>query len=81
MMQSSRSRSIRRLLPLPAALPAGFVSGIARASEVPYEPALPVLLGKSWALGYTLVFLGILLGLLAVLIPSMRKPLRKRDVY
>ncbi len=41
--------------------------------------ALPPLLAKSWALGYSLVFLGILLGMLAVLIPSFRKSVRKRD--
>lgn len=40
---------------------------------------IPVLLAKSWFLGYALVFLAILLGLLAVLIPSMRKSLRRRD--
>ncbi len=41
-------------------------------------PGLPLLLAKSWLLGYALVFLAVLLGLLAVLIPSMRKTLRKR---
>jgi hypothetical protein len=41
---------------------------------------LPVLWGKdSWLIGYALLFLGILLGMLAVLIPSLRKPLRKKD--
>lgn len=39
---------------------------------------LPTLLAKAWFLGYALVFLAILLGLLAVLIPSMRKTLRKK---
>ncbi len=41
---------------------------------------MPVLLAKSWLVGYALVFLAILLGLLAVLLPSMRKVLRKRDM-
>jgi hypothetical protein len=41
--------------------------------------ALPVLFAKSWLLGYALVFLCVLLGLLAVLIPSRRKTLRARD--
>jgi hypothetical protein len=41
---------------------------------------LPVLWGeKSWMIGYALLFLGILLGMLALLIPSMRKVLRKKD--
>ena len=40
---------------------------------------MPVLWGKSWLIGYALLFLGILLGMLAVLIPSMRKVLRKKD--
>ncbi len=38
-----------------------------------------VLLAKSWLAGYGLVFLCVLLGLLAVLIPSMRKTLRSKD--
>ena len=38
-----------------------------------------MLWGKSWLIGYALLFLGILLGLLAVLIPSMRKVLRKKE--
>ncbi len=41
--------------------------------------ALPFLLAKSWALGYTIVFLGILLGMLAVLIPSLRKVVRTKE--
>jgi hypothetical protein len=40
---------------------------------------LPILWAKSWLIGYALLFLGILLGMLAVLIPSMRKVLRKKD--
>ncbi|MBM4088578.1 MAG: hypothetical protein FJ276_04005 [Planctomycetes bacterium] len=40
---------------------------------------LPWLFGKSWAIGYALFFLAILLGLLALLIPSMRKTIQKRD--
>jgi hypothetical protein len=41
--------------------------------------AVPPLFAKSWGIGYALVFLAVLLGLLAVLIPSMRKTLRRRD--
>lgn len=41
--------------------------------------SMPILWAKSWLIGYALLFLGILLGMLAVLIPSMRKVLRKRD--
>lgn len=37
------------------------------------------LLAKSWAIGYTFFFLALLLGLLALLIPSMRKAIRKKD--
>jgi hypothetical protein len=40
---------------------------------------VPALLAKSWALGYTIVFLGILLGMLAVLIPSLRKVVRTKE--
>ena len=40
---------------------------------------MPVLLAKSSAMGYSLVFLGILLGMLAVLIPSLRKAVRKKE--
>jgi hypothetical protein len=39
----------------------------------------PVLYAKNWIIGYSMLFLGILLGMLAVLIPSMRKVLRKKD--
>lgn len=39
---------------------------------------LPLLLAKSWAIGYTIVGLAILLGTLAVLISSMRKVVRKK---
>ena len=41
--------------------------------------AMPWLLAKNWAIGYALFFLAILLGLLALLIPSMRKAIRKKD--
>jgi hypothetical protein len=40
---------------------------------------MPWLLAKSWALGYAFLFLAILLGLLAVLIPSMRKAIRVKE--
>ncbi len=49
------------------------------ASTTTTSSSVPVLLAKSWAIGYTLVFLAILLGLLAVVIPSMRKVLRKKE--
>jgi len=49
------------------------------AAAAPAALALPVLCGKSWMIGYALLFLGILLGMLALLIPSMRKVLRKKD--
>ena len=48
------------------------------ASQDPPNTLLPALLAKSWLIGYALVFLAILLGLLAVLVPSMRKTLRKK---
>ena len=53
---------------------AGSATGTASAAAT-----LPVLLAKSWAIGYALVFLAILLGSLAVLIPAMRKSVRKRS--
>lgn len=49
------------------------------AAAAPAALTLPVLCGKSWMIGYALLFLGILLGMLALLIPSMRKVLRKKD--
>ena len=41
-------------------------------------PGYPVLLAKSWLIGYAIVGLSILLGTLAVLISSMRKVVRKK---
>ena len=38
-----------------------------------------LLLAKSYAIGYALFFLAILLGLLALLIPSMRKAIRTKE--
>ena len=58
---------------------AWFVCATAHAASDTSTPDVPMLLAKSWALGYALVGLGILLGMLAVLIPSMRKSLRKKD--
>lgn len=56
------------------------VSSFILTTHVAYAGStMPVLIGKNWLLGYALVFLAVLLGLLAVLIPSMRKKLRKRD--
>ncbi|MFW6171301.1 MAG: hypothetical protein ACODAD_12490 [Planctomycetota bacterium] len=70
-----------RLLCLGAVITAAGVLG-SRPMTVEAGPvaaaAVPVLLAKSWFVGYALVFLAILLGLLAVLIPSMRKSLRKK---
>ena len=51
----------------------------AAAAAPPAALTLPVLCGKSWMIGYALLFLGTLLGMLALLIPSMRKVLRKKD--
>ncbi len=52
------------------------------AASTPPPPLgpLPVLWAKSWLIGYALLFLCILLGMLAVLIPSMRTALRKKDI-
>ncbi len=55
------------------------VATCAEAHEAWAASGMPVLLAKNWAVGYALVFLAILLGLLAVLIPSMRKVLRKKE--
>ncbi|MCU0961902.1 MAG: hypothetical protein MUF48_17540 [Pirellulaceae bacterium] len=52
----------------------------AAPTAVPSLGLLPVLWAKSWMIGYALLFLCILLGMLATLLPSMRKVLRKRDV-
>lgn len=60
-------------------LAAGLVSSLpAAASARGMIGTVPVLLAKSWFIGYALVFLAILLGMLAILIPSMRKKLRKK---
>ncbi|MDP6446836.1 MAG: hypothetical protein QGG36_02945 [Pirellulaceae bacterium] len=40
---------------------------------------LPVVLAKVWALGYALVFLGILLGLVPLAWPSRRKAEKKEQ--
>jgi hypothetical protein len=58
------------------------LSGPAGAAPtmLPALGLLPVLWAKSWLVGYALVFLCILLGMLAVLLPSMRKVLRKKDI-
>jgi hypothetical protein len=50
----------------------------AHAGPVADQLMLPVLFAKSWFIGYGLVFLAVLLGLLALLIPSRRKTLRRR---
>ena len=41
--------------------------------------SLPILFAKSAAMGYAIVFLCILLGMLAVLVPSMRKMVRTKE--
>lgn len=73
----------RGLRGLPAATLRGVLLLTGPAGAAPPAPPtfglLPVLWAKSWAIGYALVFLCILLGMLAVLIPSMRKPLRRRE--
>ena len=71
--------SIRRNMLVIAFFATLFFTHTAHAAAQRAALHLPVLWGKSWLLGYALLFLGILLGLLAVLIPSMRKVLRKRD--
>ncbi len=50
----------------------------AATSSSPFLFASPVLLAKSWLIGYAIMGLSILLGMLAVLIPSMRKVVRKK---
>ncbi len=40
---------------------------------------VPSLLAKTWAVGYLLLGLGVLLGIFAVTITSRRKTIRKRD--
>lgn len=75
------TRRIRHLRPLLVILLVCCLSSVVQAAESMQVSRLPVLLGKSPAIGYALVFLCILLGLLAVTIPSMRKPLRKKDTY
>jgi hypothetical protein len=72
--------TIRRNILVTTFLAALFVTHTAHAASQRAAIHLPVLWAKSWLIGYALLFVGILLGLLAVLIPSMRKVLRKRDV-
>ena len=72
-------RLIRRSALLTATGTLSLVTTAAHASQSSINLATPTLLAKSWLLGYALVFLAILLGLLAVLIPSMRKVLRRKD--
>ena len=72
-------RLIRRGTILAAAGALSLLTASAHASQTLAVSSMPVLLAKSWALGYALVFLAILLGLLGVLIPSMRKSLRKKE--
>ena len=71
--------TLRRGTLVIAFLTTHLVAHTAHAASLSAALQLPVLWGKSWLIGYALLFLGILLGLLAVLIPSMRKALRKKD--
>ena len=71
--------TIRRNILVTTFLAALFFTHAAHAAAQRAALHLPVLWGKSWLIGYALLFVGILLGLLAVLIPSMRKVLRKKD--
>ena len=73
--------STRRTITSATLFAALLVSSTAHASQAGSVSALPILLGKQWAIGYAIVFLCILLGVLAVAISSMRKALRKRDGY
>jgi len=54
----------------------------APASAAPWPTIIgtdaPLLIAKSWLIGQSIVGLCILLGMLAVLIPSMRKVVRKK---
>ena len=72
-------RLIRRSALLTATSALTLVTTAAHASQNSTHLVLPSLLAKSWLIGYALVFLAVLLGLLAVLIPSMRKSLRRKD--
>jgi hypothetical protein len=71
--------TIRRCTLVIAFIASHLVTLTAHAASENVGARLPVLWGKSWLIGYALLFLGILLGMLAVLIPSMRKALRKKD--
>ena len=55
------------------------VTSTAEASQEVTTVPMPALLAKSWLIGYALVFLCILLGLLAALLSSRRKTLRKKE--
>lgn len=66
--------SIRPLILTVAFLVTFCLTRLAHAAE-----GLPLVLAKSGLIGFGLLFLCILLGLLAVLIPSMRKVLRKKE--
>lgn len=71
--------AIRRNILLIVFLAVLLIAHTAQAASERVALDLPVLWGKSWLIGYALLFLCILLGMLAVLIPSMRKVLRKKD--
>ncbi len=62
------------LLAVASPASAGAAARFGQASVVGY----PLLLAKSGLLGFAIVSLPILLGTLAVLIPSMRKVVRKK---
>lgn len=46
---------------------------VASAADPVLLPALPLLWAKAWAIGYSLAFLGVLLGLIPICFPSRRK--------
>jgi hypothetical protein len=75
----SQLPSIRRHMLAIAILALVLLTQTVHVAPVCVAVAVPLLWAKSWLLGYGLLLLGILLGMLAVLIPSMRKVLRKKE--
>ncbi len=75
----SQLPSIRRPLLVVALLAMVLWTPTVQAAPGCVAAAWTPLWAKSWLIGYSLLFLAILLGMLAILIPSMRKVLRKKD--
>jgi len=78
---------MRRLTLLPRATVASLLGILVASLAMGHEPAvlggwgldaMPVLFAKSWLIGYVILALAMLLGTLAVLIPSRRKAVRKK---